>query len=363
MRELHGALLDQLRHDAEPYHRAHVLIHIVGRDPGSREVRIVRDEIPDTVLVKTLLAERQADGRIPLPPDDRWRGAHWVLVTLAELAYPEGDQGLAPLREQVLEWLGAPEHPREIAGRRRWPAVQGGNALWALLSLGLADERTEELARRLREGQRPDGGWNRGLGPAASPSSFTEILIPLRALALHAHLAGSAESTEAAARAAEVLLSRGLYRRPQNGEVIRRDFLSLRYPSYGHYDLLFGLKVLAEAGQVTDPRCSEALDLLEAKQLPDGGFPAEAKHYRVGRQEGGNAFPGRLGRYPPAALESLCHRRCLPGPSGRGKAAGRLVPAVAHGQLSDHAPASACLRGPLLPPAGMRRRRAAAQPG
>lgn len=289
MRELYGPLLDWLRHDAEPYHRARVLIHVLGRDPGCRELRIVRDEIPGTVLVKTLLAERQADGRIPLPPDDRWRGAHWVLVTLAELAYPEGDQGLAPLREQVLEWLGAPERPPKIAGRRRWPVEQEGNALWALLSLGLADERTEGLARRLREGQRPDGGWNRGFSPTADPSSLGETLIPLRALALHARLAGSAESTEAAARAVEAVLCRGLYRRPQNGAVLRRDLLALHYPGYGHGDLLFGLKVLAEAGQVADPRCSEALDLLEAKQLPDGGFPAEGKYYRVGRQEGGNA--------------------------------------------------------------------------
>ena len=41
------------------------------------------------------------------------------------------------------------------------------------------------------------------------------------------------------------------------------------------------LKVLAEAGFLNDPRCSEALDLLESKQLPDGGFPAEERYYRV----------------------------------------------------------------------------------
>ena len=38
---------------------------------------------------------------------------------------------------------------------------------------------------------------------------------------------------------------------------------------------------MAEAGLVLDERCSNALDLLESKQLPDGGFPAEKKYYQV----------------------------------------------------------------------------------
>ena len=33
-------------------------------------------------------------------------------------------------------------------------------------------------------------------------------------------------------------------------------------------------------GRLGDPRCREALDLLEAKRLPDGGWPAEGKFYQ-----------------------------------------------------------------------------------
>src|SRR5436190_11083513 len=39
-------------------------------------------------------------------------------------------------------------------------------------------------------------------------------------------------------------------------------------------------EVLVEAGFVADPRCRDALDLLETKRLADGGFPAEARYYR-----------------------------------------------------------------------------------
>jgi len=54
--------------------------------------------------------------------------------------------------------------------------------------------------------------------------------------------------------------------------------------------LLGSLRVIAEAGVIADPRCAEALDLLESKRFPDGGFPAEIKHYTTA--------PSSAGRMP-----------------------------------------------------------------
>jgi hypothetical protein len=147
--------------------------------------------------------------------------------------------------------------------------------------LGLADERTDELAQRLMTWQWPDGGRNCDKNPGATHSSFMESLIPLRALALHAQVTGNRRSREAAERAAEVFLKRHLYKRQADRSVIQGDFVRLHYPCYWHYDILFGLKVMAEAGLIGDLRCQEALALLESKRLPDGGFPAEKKYYRV----------------------------------------------------------------------------------
>jgi hypothetical protein len=62
-------------------------------------------------------------------------------------------------------------------------------------------------------------------------------------------------------------------------------FVLLHYPLYWHYDILFGLKVLAEAGLLGDPRCKAALDLLQSKRLPDGGFPAEDSYARPTRPQ------------------------------------------------------------------------------
>lgn len=43
------------------------------------------------------------------------------------------------------------------------------------------------------------------------------------------------------------------------------------------YDLLMALLVMTEVGKVSDPRCSDALNLLEHKRLADGGFPVELR--------------------------------------------------------------------------------------
>jgi hypothetical protein len=216
---------------------------------------------------------------------------------LADLGYPAGDRRLALLRDRVYDcWLD-PEHVKErvldreaaryksrpgvpiIDGRARRCASQEGNALWSTLALGIADERADRLAANLRRWQWPDGGWNCDRKTCASRSSFMESLIPLRALALHGRQRKSRASSEAAERAAEIFLKRRLFRRVADGSVINEDFVKLHYPCYWQYDVLFGLKVLGEAGRLYDPRCEEALDLLESKRLADGGFPAERRHY------------------------------------------------------------------------------------
>jgi hypothetical protein len=268
----------------EPSVRFKVLVHVLERDRQSAEVKHLQEQIKASSRVQRLLSERDETGSLPYHPYAKWYGAHWVLADLADLGYPPGDASLLPLREQVYGWLFGQSHQsriRAIAGRVRRCASQEGNAVTSLLRLGLADERTDELAQRLTTWQWPDGGWNCDKNPRATHSSFMESLIPLRALALHAQVTGNRRSREAAERVAEIFLKRRLYKRQADGSVIQADFVRLHYPCYWHYDILFGLKVMAEAGLIGDLRCQEALALLESKRLPDGGFPAEKKYYRV----------------------------------------------------------------------------------
>jgi hypothetical protein len=316
-------VLSRLLASSDPCVRAGAQLRLC--DPDSAAAKALREKIRGSPRVRTLLSARDAEGRIAGHPYAKWWGAHWVLAALAELGYPSGDAELVPLREQVLGWLLSKSHQRGIRtvdGRVRRCASQEGNAVFALLTLGLADTRTDELVERLLRWQWPDGGWNCDKRPEAANSSFMETLIPLRALALHARLGGGAESERAARRAAEVFLKRRLYKRVRDGAPIARAFTELHYPCYWRYDVLFGLKVMAEAGFLADERCSDAIGLLRSKRLPDGGFPAESKYYRVGAASGSGLSPvgwggaARRRANEFVTLDALCVLRAAGDPPG-----------------------------------------------
>lgn len=291
-------VLQQLMESEDPSVRYRALVDVGGASPASPQARQLREAIRSSIRVERLLSPRGPDGRMP-GVYDKYTGAHWVLADLADIGYPPGDPSLAPLRDQVYEkWL-APSHTQErvvareaaryksrpgvpvIDGRARRCASQEGNALYATLALGLADERADQLAANLIRWQWPDGGWNCDRKTGAHTSSFHETLLPLRGLAWHARQTGSPASRQAMERCAEFLLERRLFRRKRDGSIIHQSFLKLRYPHYWHYDILIALKVMAEAGFIEDPGCEEALEVVQSKRLEDGGWRAEGKHYRV----------------------------------------------------------------------------------
>jgi hypothetical protein len=267
---------------------------VLGEDPESPPLRRLREEIRRSGTVRRLL-----DGYAALRPGcyTKWQGSHWVLAALADIGHPPGDESLLPLREQLLRtWLaarylrevevpdGSPSGSRAavpvVAGRHRRCGSQQGSALLSVVRLGLEDERSNRLVELLRRWQWPDGGWNCDGDPAAASSSVYETLLPMRGLAAYAQAHADPAARAAAHRAAEVLLTRRVLFRRTTGRIIRKEWAQLHYPVYWRYDLLAGLKGLAEAGLVADPRCDDALELLERKRLPDGGWPAEARYYR-----------------------------------------------------------------------------------
>lgn len=254
----------------------------------SRKLRNLKREIRESGMAQQLLHTREKDGTIATNPYRKWQGPHWTLFSLAEIDYPEGDNSLIPIRDQVYEWLLSPSHlefPRSLLipgqeNRFRRCASQEGNAVWYSIKLGLVDERTQILVDRLIQWQWPDGGWNCDKRPAARTSSFCESLIPLRGL----HLFGKTFNDEAALAAsektAEFLLKRHLFKRLRDGKVALANFIKINYP-VSFYDFLAALKVMAEMGKIQDKRCADALDLLQTKQLPDGGFPLEMKNAKT----------------------------------------------------------------------------------
>jgi hypothetical protein len=272
-----SGVVEKLLSSEDPCVRYRALVDACGQPRTSPQARREQEAIRSSSRAVALLSHRDESGRLTGHAYSKFTGAHWTL----------SDCWLTPAhtRERFVDaeaagpksWPGVPI----IDGRARRCASQEGNALYATLALGLADDRADQLAANLVRWQWPDGGWNCDRKREARTSSFHETLLPLRGLAWHARCRGAAESERAVGRAAEFLLQRRLFRRLRDGSIIHSGFLKLRYPHYWYYDVLIALKVMAEAGLIGDSRCEEALDWLESKRLADGGWRAEGKHYRV----------------------------------------------------------------------------------
>ena len=280
-------IVNALLKSSEPSIRWKTRVHVLGENRNSKPLRALQEEIRKSARVRALLSRRDQLGRAGTARKVyyKWQGLHWVLASLADLGYPEGDRSLHPMRDRVLEfWLG-PSYFREfeartkaaayrqrgvplMQGRYRRCASQQGNALYSLLALGIADERLDSLVERLLHWQWPDGGWNCDRDPAADTSSFMETLLPMRGLAAYARGVKHAAAAKAVKSAAEVFLRRSLFKRVSDGRVIHPDFVALHYPLYWHYDFLGGLKAMTQIGRIRDPRCVAALDLLEERRLP-----------------------------------------------------------------------------------------------
>jgi len=168
-------IINRLLASEEPSIRYKVLVHVLGEEVESKKIRNLRNEIKKSPRV------RDNKGRIqPVhQPYKKWIGAHWVFATLADIGYPPGDNDLVPVRDQIYNLWLHPDVIREfywekkqrlprrldkgvpiVNGRARRCASQQANALFSTISLGLMDERCDQLAECLLRWQWPDGGWN-----------------------------------------------------------------------------------------------------------------------------------------------------------------------------------------------------------
>ena len=169
-----------------------------------------------------------------------------------------------------------------IRGTHRVHASFHANAIYASVTLGLANDETDELCTNLLRYLWPGGGWNCNKKPATKGPTIVHTAFGLRGLATYRLRRPSDELTRAIDAAAEVLLEREAYLKRSNGRPLRPATNAYPYPR---------LRLHGRAphphprGNVTDPRCANALDLLESKVVPGEGWAIERRlfnHTSVG---------------------------------------------------------------------------------
>jgi hypothetical protein len=285
----------------------------MGRPAADTDARADLDRIEEGPWVRALLSGQQPDGGFAVHPYSKWTGAHWRLVSLVDLGVPPGNARAVAATGGVLQWLGADRDlgsESVVEGRARRHASMEGNALGVCCRLGLAgDRRVQTLAERLVRWQWPDGGWNCDPRPGVRHSSFHETLPALWGLLEHNRATGEAASLEAGRRAADLLLRHRLYRSEGDGSVIHREWIRFHYPPYWHYDVLHALRVLALLPEaLSDPRASDALDLLESRRRADGLWATSGRYWWPEGRRGSNVEAvdwGVGGPHPMVTLHAL----------------------------------------------------------
>jgi hypothetical protein len=305
----------------DPSVRYLTLTEVLGT-PRRHAVRAVRDRIAGGPRVRALLEGQRRGGGFGVHPYAKWTGSFWRLMSLVELAIPEGHPRAVGAAEEVLAWLASPRHLggiRTVDGLVRQHATQEGFALAACSRLGMSrDPRVGALVGSLLRSQWPDGGWNCDPRPGVTHSSFHETTGPLWGLAEYTRVTGDGTARDAAGRAAEFLLAHRLFRSHRTDRVGHPEWLNLHYPPYWHYDVLQGLLVLSRFGVAADPRAGEALDLVHSKRGRDGRWRASGHAYwRPPGSAGSNVEVVDWGRKGPNEMVTLNAMRVS-------RAAGRL---------------------------------------
>ena len=254
-------------------------------------------------------------GGFGVHPYRKWTGAHWRLVSLVELGIPAGEPRALRAAGTVLDRLTGPEHRSSVVtidGLVRCHAYQEGNALAVCSRLGLGrDPRVELLAESLVRWQWPDGGWNCDVRAHGRRSSFHESLAPAWGLFEYWWATGEPDARAAALRTAELFLEHRLFRSLRTGRSSAGVWLALHYPPYWHYDILQALLVLSRMRRTGDPRCSDALAVLERRRRPDGRWRPGGYWWKPPGTPGGTVEVVDWGRSAPNEMITLNALRIL----------------------------------------------------
>lgn len=131
------------------------------------------------------------------------------------------------------------------------------------------------LATWFVEHRLEDGGWNCEAEEADSTrSSFHSTLNAIRGMLQYEQITGDHSLREARHGGEEYLLTRRLLFRESTGERVGDFVEQFIYPNRYWYSALAALDHFREAslyeGRSPDPRLAEAIDVVRAKQQPDG---------------------------------------------------------------------------------------------
>lgn len=268
----------------DPSIRWQTLEGLVGAPPG--DVAAERARVAETGWGALLLAAQDPEGTwdhgLYTP---KWTSTTYTMLLLRELGLPSDHPQAARGCELLLDAMVT----GPITGRL-WASdtCVAGLVLSIASAFAVADARVDWIAGHLLGEQMPDGGWNcRYRRDGSTHASMNTTILALEGLlAYERHRARQTRQLRAVRaaqrRGREFLLVHRLYRSHRTGSVIQSSFTRCAFPPQWHFDVLRALDHFRDVDAPRDPRLAEAIDLLRAKQRPDGRWALE--HRWPGRE-------------------------------------------------------------------------------
>ena len=283
---------DWLLNHESPTLRYWALRDLKGGSASSSVTSRAQSEIAGWGPMVGLLSKQDPKGYWAFPEDcywPKWIATVWNIILLGELGISPSHASVATGCEYLLKTAMSQDKswpPKSQSGPESYPLLWEpcvtGNMARTLAVFGYGqDPRVQLMFEFLVRTQLLDGGWNCEFGEwgeKINHSSFMSTVEPLWAFSALDRSLWPKGSKDVVDRAAEFLLVHRLYKSDRTGKVIDEEWTRLHFPLFYFYDILHGLRVLADLGYGGDERVSDALQLIKQKQLADGTWPMESTY-------------------------------------------------------------------------------------
>ena len=289
--------LSWLLEKENPSVRLFALTTLLDRPQDDSEVLEAKAAIMREGLVPKILSRQNGDGSWGVPErlySDKYSGTVWTLLTLAELGADGGNDRVRSAsefiftRSQNSESCGFSVGSGAKTGRGNASGVipcLTGNMAFSLIRLGYAeDPRLQSAIDWIVRYQRTDdstdnppmgGLYDRYEGCFGKHTCFMAVAKTLKALAALPPESRSPEIRSKITELAEFFLIHHIYKKSHNlNEVAKPGWLKFGFPLMYQTDVLEILSLFANLG-IHDPRLSEALDAVRAKQTVSGWWNLE----------------------------------------------------------------------------------------